>query len=943
MTGFSHTTQPLLTLCCLLYLVTGLLFPLPVLPEENYQSQFDSIFKLAQQAHQELEQAHYERAQELNTSAQQQTDHILQTLRQLPDSPSRNDKLFSALLHLANTYQNQAQINAAQAMEARFQNAYSKAETLQEQAVTDGQKALATQQEATDLLKQLPDSAKSLPTMQTQIHSYEFMLAGKLKDLGVIYHAQERRTDATRLLDESRTLLERLQPHIPTQDFAPVLQTLAMAYQEQGNSDQANKLFQQINAPITGADLDARALQHLQAGEIDQAIPLLHQALALAQATPENKTGLALEVNLHKLRLPMTLNALGQAYVMTGKYLAAQQYFKQNLALPDNHLPPSHPGSRASSLDGLALVHKLTNQIPKALEYVQQAYAEYDAYAADTDREHTNAKQGAALAHLSILRRGLNNGQLQSDQAIPEAFLAAQLAHGSTRLEAFRQIALRLAADQPTIRTQLQTLWDQQTHLLALDKQYTTSLTNPSPQAAADTERLQQDMQQTRQTIQQRQQQLAQTFPAYQALAHPEPLPLAQAQALLQADEALLVWVEATAAPGKSTLFVVRPNRATSLHELEANREVLQPALDNPATGLLATLRDPQKPFNLNLAHGLYQQLFAPAEKELEGVKHIIAVADGSLHNLPLHVLLKSAPPTNAAPDNATYAKADWLSRHYAFSYLPSVHSLADLRETGSANRQASQDKRTPFLGFGDPLLEAGNPQQTSLFRADLARLPDTASEIRAIAQLLNADPQTSVYLAENATETRLKQLDRNGELKRAKVISFATHALSPQEDTDAPEQSREAGLVLTPPDKSSGDDDGYLSASEIATLKLDADWVLLSACNTGTLADGEAREGLSALSRAFFMAGTHSVLASHWPVESRTTAQLMTGLFGNLQANTGLRRAEALHQSMVAVLDAPSECGWLCWLGWQKETYPTAHPAFWAPFVVYGEGSAIE
>jgi CHAT domain-containing protein len=61
------------------------------------------------------------------------------------------------------------------------------------------------------------------------------------------------------------------------------------------------------------------------------------------------------------------------------------------------------------------------------------------------------------------------------------------------------------------------------------------------------------------------------------------------------------------------------------------------------------------------------------------------------------------------------------------------------------------------------------------------------------------------------------------------------------------------------------------------------------------------------------------------------------------LQANTGLRRAEALRQSMVKVLDTPGECGWLCWLGWQPQTHPTAHPAFWAPFVVYGEGGAIQ
>lgn len=926
-----------------LVLFFSLVFASVASADETVSERFAAILQLSKQSQQQQEQGHYEQALRLNATARQQITTISQELQALPETPNRQDNLFSAKLYLANTYQSDSQAKAAQAVEARSQKHWEQAENLQEQAITHGQQAIAAQQQALALVKSLPNSAQLLPTLQTQIHAYEFMLAIKLTDLGVIYHAQERNTDATRLLDESHRLLTRLQAHIPPQDFTPILQALAMAYQEQGNSEQAQQLFQQSSDPTTAAGLDARLLQHLQAGEIDQAIPLLHQMLAIAQAEPNGKTGLAMEAKLHKLRLPSTLNGLGHAYVMTGKYPEAQQYFEQNLALTDNDLPPSHAGSRATSFNGLANLHRLNKHIPQALASIQQAYAEYDAYPAEFDREHAAAKQMTAITHLSILRSGLNTGQLQPEQALPEAFLAAQWIHGSARLEAFRQIALRLAADQPDTRTQLQTLWDKQTQLQALDKQYSTSLTNTTAQAATTSAGLQQAIQQTRQAIQQQQQVLAQTFPVYQQLAHPKPLSLAQAQALLHADEALLVWVEATLAPGKSTLLVVRADRAPKLHELDVNRDVLQQALEDPDSGLLAALHDPQKPFNLNLAHGLYQQVFAPAAQDLEGVKHIIAVTDGSLHNLPLHVLLKSPPSTNTTPDSSAYAKADWLARHYAFSYLPAVHSLADLRKTSSANHQATSSKRIPFLGFGDPLLDERSPPSAHGLRENLSRLPDTATEIRAIADLLQADPQTAVHLADSATETRLKQLDHTGELQRANVISFATHALLALDDPNAAQQTREAGLVLTPPKQDSSDDDGYLSSSEIATLKLDADWVLLSACNTGTLTAGEAREGLSALSKAFFMAGTRSVLASHWPVESRSTAQLMTGLFSKLQASAGLRRAEALRQSMVTLLDAPAECGWLCWLGWQSARYPSAHPAYWAAFVVYGEGGAIQ
>jgi CHAT domain-containing protein len=130
--------------------------------------------------------------------------------------------------------------------------------------------------------------------------------------------------------------------------------------------------------------------------------------------------------------------------------------------------------------------------------------------------------------------------------------------------------------------------------------------------------------------------------------------------------------------------------------------------------------------------------------------------------------------------------------------------------------------------------------------------------------------------------------------------------------------------LLLTPPERGTVADDGYLSASEIAALKLDADWVILSACNT---AAGEAKdaEALSGLARAFFYAGARALLVSHWYVESGATVALITGAFAELKANPKLGRAEALRRSMLALIDGASDA--------------QAHPAAWAPFVVVGEG----
>ena len=126
--------------------------------------------------------------------------------------------------------------------------------------------------------------------------------------------------------------------------------------------------------------------------------------------------------------------------------------------------------------------------------------------------------------------------------------------------------------------------------------------------------------------------------------------------------------------------------------------------------------------------------------------------------------------------------------------------------------------------------------------------------------------------------------------------------------------------MVLTPPDTATEGDDGYLSASEIAQLKLDADWVILSACNAAA-GNAEGAEASSGLARAFFYAGARSLLVSHWAVASDATVKLITGAVQRMASDKRIGRAEAIHQSMLALID-------------KGEPF-AAHPTYWAPFVV--------
>ena len=285
----------------------------------------------------------------------------------------------------------------------------------------------------------------------------------------------------------------------------------------------------------------------------------------------------------------------------------------------------------------------------------------------------------------------------------------------------------------------------------------------------------------------------------------------------------------------------------------------------------------------------------------------------------------------------APYREAAWLIKRQAVTVLPSVSSLKALRVF------ARKDQATkPMVGFGDPVF---NPEAergaagtrtaqargvtrsytafwkgVSIDRGELAnalpRLPDTADELKKVASSLEAGAD-DIYLREAASESTVKRVS----LSDYRVVYFATHGLVAGEVKGLAEPS----LALTLPRQASEVDDGLLTASEIAQLKLNADWVVLSACNT-VAGDKPGAEALSGLARAFFYAGARALLVSHWAVESRAATRLTTATFDLLRTDPKLGRAEALRRAMLAHLADTS-------------TPMNAYPAIWAPFEIVGEG----
>ena len=213
---------------------------------------------------------------------------------------------------------------------------------------------------------------------------------------------------------------------------------------------------------------------------------------------------------------------------------------------------------------------------------------------------------------------------------------------------------------------------------------------------------------------------------------------------------------------------------------------------------------------------------------------------------------------------------------------------------------------------------------------AQLPRLPDTRDEILDVAKAMNADAKQDVFLGERATVKLVKSMA----LDNRKVIHFATHGLIPGELDGLTEPA----LALTASDVAGGDSgDGLLKMDDILGLKLNADWVVLSACNTASGDGSSGTEAVAGLGRAFFFAGARSLLVSNWPVESVSARKLMTSLFQRQAADASLDRAQALRQTMLELIDA----GGATDPATKSLSYSYAHPLFWAPFALVGDSGA--
>ncbi|NDF44512.1 MAG: CHAT domain-containing protein, partial [Betaproteobacteria bacterium] len=197
-----------------------------------------------------------------------------------------------------------------------------------------------------------------------------------------------------------------------------------------------------------------------------------------------------------------------------------------------------------------------------------------------------------------------------------------------------------------------------------------------------------------------------------------------------------------------------------------------------------------------------------------------------------------------------------------------------------------------------------------------LPPLPETRDEVLELAKIMSADPKQDVILGSEATRQSVLKSNRSGVLAKKQVVVFATHGLLAG---DLPNLNQPALAMATNADPK---ESPLLTLEDVLTLQLQADWVVLSACNTAG-ADGKAEEALSGLARGFFFAGSKSLLVTHWSVESESAMRLTTKTFSSYQQDPQMRRSEALRQAMLTTMATPK----------------FSHPTYWAPYALVGEG----
>jgi CHAT domain-containing protein/tetratricopeptide (TPR) repeat protein len=792
-------------------------------------------------------------------------------------------------------------------------------------------------------------------------------VSADLNDVAKLYRSEGRYDDAEQLTKRALAIDQKTfgQDH-PV--VAADLNGLAEQYRLQAHYNDAEPLV------LRALTIDKRALgpDHPDvATELKTLAELYHATGRWAEAEPLYVRYLAImerALGPGHSDVATALDSLGGLFLAVGGSAAAAALLARALAVDEKALGPDHPDV-GRDLNDLAFLYFSQGQWSQATEFWRRAtslvFRRVQLDALNIGRTVTGNRKSDPFqlrsAFVNVIKASFRvSASGLADVALQrEMFRMAQSAQSLEAAASLAQALVRNSKGDSTLAKLVRERQDLVAEWRSRDADRAAAMSQPPEKRDVRAENvLISRLDAIDARIGEIDQVLAQEFPNYAALSAPAPLSIEEVQSRLAPDEAVVLILdtpEEKPTPEETFIWVVTKMNSrwvrsdVGTNTLNDAVAKLRCGLDlegawlnqdgsiNPhCTDLLkVAYTDEYKnftkplPFDLDLSHSLYKTLFGSIEELIKG-KRLLLVTSGPLTQLPFNTLVTDKPTVALPASYEGYRSVVWFARNHAVTTLPAVFALTQREFV------APSHAKERYIAFGDPLLEgergiddfaakqARDKQQCSIpqrvapisniFRGGLGDvsqirtlppLPETADEVCEVAHMLGVDPNL-VHLGARATKTEVKRLSEDGTLAQYKIVHFATHG-------------GPFGLVLTPPATPTAIDDGVLTVSEISELKLDADWVILSACNT---ASGD----VSGIEQAFFYAGARSLLVSQWSVESFATQNLITRAFEELTRDSQISPAEAMRRSMLLLMESGKS--------------QDVHPAFWAPFVLVGDST---
>ncbi len=753
----------------------------------------------------------------------------------------------------------------------------------------------------------------------TRENQYTHDLAATLHSLGAVSFLSSQYDKALAHFTEALEVPEGLtQPR----DVAAARNGLGVAYGAQGDYDHALEHFEhvlQIAKQRDSAEDSATALNNIATVYLFQQRYQDAERAALAADVLQQKTVLPWRAKavLVEVYLATQRYAPALALLQTGRPVAQEtDHYRfllatqQGLALRGLRRLPE---AAASLLQAVSLAEEMRQRVTDRLTFFGESArgGRIRAYRALVATLAERALQGEAPdPRFALYGRTMAAAALYFAEATKARVLLetmASAARHSTRVT----IPADVRGEEDLLHTQMS----------VMQEQWSTAY----QQGPAALHTWQERKQRLTQQLQALTARLRQEHPRYAALHYPQPLPPEALQ--LRGSEVLLEYAIGEEA---TYLFRLTTGGVDNVWRLPVRQADLEQQVQTFLRPLQQSSGSGMSAFSPQQGHHLYRLLLAEALRDLAPGTPLTIVPDGILGALPFESLVTTPGPT---VQGARFVGEEW-----ALTYVQSAAVFALLRTLGPSSATNA------FFALGHPIYDRADPRYTAYkqgtplptlpaqalsayaFRGRAIQrlsgqstqdetlsyppLPETESEIKAIAQIFGTAPQPPhVLLHAVANETQL----RHAPLAQYRYLHFATHA-----DLPGKLQGVNEPFLLLGQVENTTQDDGLLTLSEVLDMPLDADMVVLSACVTGR-GEAIAGEGVANFARALHQAGARNVVVSLWEVASEATEEFMTYFYRALQAGKSKAQALALARQEI------------------RARYP--HPFFWAAFVLHGAG----